>query len=211
MARTAVREGLLPESFEAVGRSAPQTLPAAGRILSTFSPAKRTSGLELTNSNRTATHKGSATGWQIAVCEPSQKATFFTVRIEKNPRHRDLHIGFTLRAEALQDMTRAAHNSWQVGTGNQQLYERGLSGPCGRRRIDEKAVITVEKDRTKCALRFYVNGEELQDKNNRPYGWRPTGLQQQDFDELVGCVWLWYIGDEVSIVPEPDKLTANSQ
>lgn len=36
MARTAVREGLLPESFEAVGRSAPQTLPGECNSYCTF-------------------------------------------------------------------------------------------------------------------------------------------------------------------------------
>ena len=167
----------------------------------TFSSKNSTSGLELTNNNRTATNRSLATGWEIAVCEICTEAKSFKVRIEKNPQQRDLYIGFTQLSEALQlDVVSASHNSWLIDIGNQQLYERGLNGPCGRGRVEIGSIVTVEKDFTHCALRFYVNGEDLQDKNSKPYGWRPTGLSQANFDTLTGCVWLFKIGNEVSIV-----------
>lgn len=167
-----------------------------------FSPLKKTKDISITGDGRIAHHTGSETGWQIALCEPSSEPNVaFSVRIARNPQQRDLHIGLSLPLESLDNnLDEAAQLSWQLGTGNHQLYERGKSGPCGRHRIVEGSRVDVERDAEKKALRFLVNGKEPVDKDGKSFGWRETGLSEGEFKSLVGCVWLWYSDDEVMIM-----------
>jgi hypothetical protein len=166
-----------------------------------FSPTRCSSNIELSNNNQTATHKGSGSGWEIAVCDGCIESKSFKVRIEKNPTHIDLCIGFIQFSEAFPlEVVNLVYKCWMIDIGNQQIFECGLRGPRGQIVRGDSSVVTVEKDPAQCALRFYVNEEDVNDRHNKPYGWRPTYLSQVDFDTLAGFVSLCKIDTEVSIV-----------
>lgn len=150
--------------------------------------------------------------WQLAVCESCKEATTFTIRIVKNQSF--LYIGFTTKLEAVeqkQDMWEMASTSWLIDSWNKKLIECIKGGPFGREPIKEGSLITIEKDRSQCALRFLVDKAEPKDTYGQVYGWRKTNLSRADFDALVGCVWLKNKGDEVTIVTESEGMTSAQQ
>ena len=145
--------------------------------------------------------------WEIAECEPCKEATTFNIRIVKYKLPSSfLMIGFF---EQQQDFKRASENCWLIDIYKEQLVERNKRSQCGSGPIKEGSLITVEKDRSQCAVRFHVDYKQLKDKKGQDFGWRKTNLSQSDFDALVACVWLWNESDNdivVTIEAEPERI-----
>ena len=176
-----------------------------------ISDPKYASVLQISNNNHTATLMEPTTLWEIAVCDPCKEATTFNIRIVKNKKPSYLMIGFF---EQQQDLKLASQNSWLIDSYKEQLVERNKRSHCGCGPIEEGSLITVEKDRSQCTLRFFVDYHELRDNNGQVFGWRKTDLSQPDFDALVPCVWLWTESDgdlTVTIEAEPERIIGREQ
>ena len=124
----------------------------------------------------------------------------FEVKIRRNPLDCGLFIGFAAPDAPLDDLSAFWKQSFQITTGNSQLFERGNWGPEGASHIRENAVVSVAKDFAHRALVFRVDGNELFDRAGKPYGRRETGLRAEQFAALVGAVQMLWKDDEMEIV-----------
>ena len=186
-----------------------QCFTANQKWLFSTSDSQHTSALNISNNKHTATLVEPTTLWEIAVCEPCKEAITFNIRIVKHQMPSYLLIGFI---EQKSNIMRAAKNSWCIDIYKKQLVECNSRRQCSNEPIKEGSLITIEKDCTQCALRFFVNNKELNDRSGQVIGWLKTNLSQKKFEALVGCVWLWNESDydlTVTIEAEPERMTNN--
>lgn len=168
---------------------------------------------------------GDANKFRWAVCDEAfASRTQFSFRIARNPKRCELYVGLSPARASIQSWTAFQDVSWLLETFRCCLWERGrlrewsntptsyacasTSTPNATRRenrskpvtgLAEGAVVTVEKDMQQRAIRFLVNGDEVQDTYGHPYGWRSTDLPEKEFASLVGAALLYWTGDEVQL------------
>lgn len=153
-----------------------------------FSRSKCTSGLRISEDGRKVEHSKDNRREERAFCELPTHV--FKVKIVSNPRRANLYIGFVLATDELLEFWK---NSWLIETGAHCLLVgdewRGGRGL----RIAEGSSVSVEKLFEERALVFRVNGEVIHDKVL-------TGLNAEDFTQLIGSVLLYGKGDVVKII-----------
>lgn len=105
-------------------------------------------------------------------------------------------IGFALRNASRTDYKMFKENSWRIDTLEMRYYERGNIKRYGPNdRIGEGALVSVEKDFCERSLKFRQNKHLIWEKMQ-------TGLDDEDFNRLVGCVVFYDSGDEVEIIQD---------
>lgn len=99
------------------------------------------------------------------------------------------------------DWRKFMERSWMLNTEFSRLYIRGRMGPFCETHIAEGAVVTVEKDAEKRAIRFLVDGEEPKESDGTPFGWQRTGLTSELFNSIVGGVMMLIQADMAEVIP----------
>ena len=112
--------------------------------------------------------------------------TTFAVRVSKLSNV--LYLGFSLPDWPIEDPTNFEKGGWFIFGSNTSLFERGQRGPTQGTPLKEGSVVSVEKDSQTRSLRFRIDGAHLADVDGHPFGWRQTGLSQEEFDSLVGAI-----------------------
>lgn len=117
---------------------------------------------------------------------------FIRVKVVVNPQHFDLCIGF-VTYDALNGIRNLMQKSWCIATGNHALFARGQVKSSKNFHIKEGSVVFIKKSAENC-LTFKVDNVVVYNDWN-------TGLDAEEFGELVGCVNFLNNGDKVEIIP----------
>ena len=85
--------------------------------------------------------------------------------------------------------------SWWIGTYKHCLFLPGKSNPEDEKEgdISEESIVSVEKHSAQRTLTFYVNDRVIWENIH-------TGLQENQFNQLVGCIMFWNKGDAIEIL-----------
>ena len=154
-----------------------------------FSPLKLTSGIKLSYNDQRAEHSGEYNCEQIVLC--LTPANVFKVKLAV--KRLVICIGFALNNAPLDDLQEFKKKSWWIRTIGMECYEKGVSKHNNPgHNIAEGAVVSIEKHSQEKALTFRLNNQVTMENLN-------TGLEKEDFQQLVGFVTFFRPGDAVQI------------